>query len=181
MRGPAPKPPAVKAQLAPVRSKRGPALAKATQAQPQGVQPPAWLDADGLIEWNARASSLSAAKLLTEIDAGAFARYCVNFARWRAMVGRLQLEGEDYLVESAHGTYRRPHPLAARADALEVRLIALEDRFGLNPTERQRIMAARAQTGVSGDLFSQPPRAEGPEAGPTPPAGAAMGPIGMLN
>jgi hypothetical protein len=99
------------------------------------------------------------------------------------MFRKLQEEGEYYVVESPHGTYKRPHPLGARIETLELRLVAAEDRFGMNPAERQRIMAARAQTGVSGDLFASAPKADRP-ADPAPrPAEVIPGasPIGLLN
>lgn len=181
MRGPKPKPAAVKAQRGAVRSSRKPppVAVEAAPAAVRGPRAPAWLDGEGLVEWNARAGMLSAAKLLTEIDVGAFARYCANVARWRSMMVKVKAEGETYEVESAHGKYIRAHPLAARMDSLEVRLIALEDRFGLNPAERQRIMVSRAAPGGAGDLFDRPPTDTATAPAQTAPAPAS--PIGMLN
>jgi len=183
MPGPRPKPAAIKAQKAAVRSKRqAPAPTAETAAGQVRVAAPKHLKGKALEEWNLRAADLAALKLLTKVDAGAFARYCQNVSRWWGMMETLGKEGETYSVQSSHGKYIRPHPLAARADALENRLIALEDRFGLNPAERQRIMQARAQGGFSGDLFDEPKATEKSEPGsPAAPAAASSSPVGLLN
>jgi len=183
MPGPRPKPAAIKAQKAPVRSKRqAPPPSVETAAGQVRVPPPKHLQGKALDEWNLRAVDLVELKLLTKVDAGAFARYCHNVARWWGMMEVLTKEGETYTVESTHGKYIRPHPLTARADALENRLIALEDRFGLNPAERQRIMQGRAQGGFSGDLFDEPKAsAPGEPGSPAAPATASASPVGLLN
>jgi hypothetical protein len=73
------------------------------------------------------------------------------------------------------------------ADRLDRMMLAFEDRFGLNPAERQRIMAARANTGAPGDLFGgqQGKEAERRPDDPATPAAEAAepieGPIGLLN
>ncbi|WP_374578309.1 phage terminase small subunit P27 family [Phenylobacterium sp.] len=179
MRGPKPKPAGVREQLEPVRSKRKGRPPEAAHASPAtGPVAPDWLEGDALEEWKRRAPTLAAAKLLGPADVAAFARYCANFARWLGMFRKLQEEGEYYVVESPHGTYKRPHPLGARIETLELRLVAAEDRFGMNPAERQRIMAARAQTGVSGDLFASAPKADTPRPAEVIPGAS---PIGLLN
>lgn len=185
MRGRKPKPEAVKAQRAPVRSKRQPkAQADSATVEIGGLRAPDWLEAEALAEWMRLAPTLQGAKLLTATDATAFARYCRNLARWLKMQKALDADGEIYTVTTQSGTVHRPRPEFMIADRLERQLLAAEDRFGLNPAERQRIMAARAQTGVSGDLFDQPQAAkrEGdpatPAARPAQPLGS---PIGMLN
>ncbi|MFZ0269931.1 phage terminase small subunit P27 family [Caulobacter sp.] len=183
-RGPKPKPAAVRAQTNPVRSKRKPVEAAPVEAVAvNGVKPPAWLAGEGLEIWNLRAPLLAAAKLLTEADVGAFARYCRNFARWVKLSNELDKDGETYLSESAHGKLKRANPVFLIADRIERQLLAAEDRFGLNPAERQRIMAARSQSGVSGDLFAAAPPKEDPAAKPTPAAKPVVdsGPVGMLN
>jgi P27 family predicted phage terminase small subunit len=180
-RGPKPKPAAVRAQTNPVRSTRTKAVAAEAVAV-NGVKPPAWLKDEGLVEWNVRAPLLAAAKLLTEADVGAFARYCRNFARWVKLSKELDADGETYESVSAHGKLKRANPVFLIADRIERQLLAAEDRFGLNPAERQRIMAARAQTGASGDLFGAAPRQEDPAAKPAQPAKPIdNGPVGMLN
>jgi phage terminase small subunit len=94
-------------------------------------------------------------------------------------------EGEAYESESQWGKLKRVNPSFLISDRLERQLLATEDRFGLNPAERQRIFAARAAAGAPNDLFapSQRPekRDDDPAAQAMKPAEPEQGPIGFLN
>jgi len=114
------------------------------------VHPPKWLKKGGLLVWNRLAPRLIAMRLLSQIDAETFARYCRNFARWHDMQKRLDTEGEIYEIETASGTVRRYDPAFVIADRLERQLSAAEANFGLNPAERQRLFAARAAAAAQG-------------------------------
>lgn len=188
MRGRRPQPKTVKQQKAPVRSQRkkkdsaalGSVAISATGGSPK------WLEGEGLAIWNRLAPTLRAAKLLTDADGETFARYCRNFARWLKMQKDIDKHGEHYESESQWGKLRRVNPSFLISDRLERQLLAAEDRFGLNPAERQRIMAARAQTGVSGDLFAAPPKDGEKRPGDvaaqaTPAAKPTEDPVGLLN
>jgi P27 family predicted phage terminase small subunit len=185
MRGRKPKPEAVKAQVAPVRSRR---TAKAAEAVPAvsvgGVAPPASVKGEALKLWNALAPTLLNAKLLSPPDVPAFARYCRLAARWEQAEKTLDKEGLTYESESAHGKLKRAHPAAMLSMRYSRELMALETQFGLLPAERQRIMASRAQTGVTGDLFAAP-KVEAPSAAEAKPAEIAprpkSSPIALLN
>jgi len=186
-RGPKPQPGAVKEQKEPVRSKR-----KKPAGTAEGVhlaaagEPPKWLKDEGLKIWNRLAPMLRAMKLLTDADTPAFARYCRHYARWLSLQKRLDDEGDIYEIVTASGTVRRADPAFLMADRLDRMLLAFEDRFGLNPAERQRIMAARANTGATGDLFGGQTkeaerRADDPASPAAPAAEPVEGPIGLLN
>lgn len=201
MRGRKPQPGTVKEQKGAVRStrKRPPASAPAASSATAaigGVAPPAWLKLEGRTIWHRLTPHLRAAKLLTPADAETFARYCRNFARWLKLQRVLDREGETYETETygmaadggeARGSkLKRAHPAFLIADRLERQLLAAEDRFGLNPAERQRIFAARSQTGVSGDLFAPADgpadkRDGDPAAQPAAAAEPIESPIGLLN
>lgn len=199
MRGRRPQPDAVKAQKAAVRSRRrgaAPSDEAAREAALTG-EPPAWLKKEGLAIWHRLAPTLRDAKLLTVVDVLTFARYCRNFADWLKARRKLDADGMTYEAETYVGAatengeqrparvtkLRRLDPLFTAADRLERQLLAAEDRFGLNPVERQRIFAARAQTGVTGDLFA--PARERRDGDPATPAAEAAQPIatpiGFLN
>src|SRR5690606_23065765 len=125
-------------------------------------------------------------KLLTEADAPAFARYCKHYARWIDLQKHLDKDGDVYEIQTASGLVRRADPRFIMADRLDRMLLAIEDRFGLNPAERQRIFAARANTGAAGDLFGGLPKdgerkADDPAAEAAPAAEPIEGPIGLLN
>jgi P27 family predicted phage terminase small subunit len=184
-RGPKPQSPGVKAQKAPVRSRRRPRTATPAADQVIGgaVEPPSWLKKEGRRIWDRIAPTLTVMKLLNAADAQTFGRYCRNFARWLDMQSRLDKTGEIYAIETASGEVRRADPAFLIADRLEKMLLAVEDRFGLNPAERQRIFAARAQSGAR-DLFSpgaDEKRPGDPAAKAAEPATPEDSPVGLLN
>jgi P27 family predicted phage terminase small subunit len=172
--GPKPEPAAIRLQKG--NPGRRPIGSDPVAAAPFGsVLPPAWLAGEGLMIWQRLAPRLERMKLLTPVDAEAFARYCRSFARWLAMSRQLDAEGETYEAQGAHGKLRRAHPAFMISDRLERALVAAEDRFGLNPSERQRLYAARSAAPLPGDLFNQRP-IDDDEDQPK-----QRGPIGLLN
>lgn len=152
-----------------------------------GVIAPKWLKGSGLEIWDRLAPRLVSMKLLSPVDGEAFGRYCRNYGRWVRMQKVLDDEGEVYESESQHGKLKRAHPAFLIADRLERQLLATEDRFGLNPAERQRLYAARAVNPM-GDLFGDLGAASGakrPAADPRPSAPMSgrgpSSPVGFLN
>lgn len=181
MRGRKPKPEAVRAQLEPVRSRRKPA-AKATDSEAVlvgGVAPPKSVKGFALELWNRLAPTLILAKLLSTPDVPAFARYCRLSARWEEAEKTVDEEGLTYESESAHGKLKRAHPAAMLSMRYSRELLSLETQFGLLPAERQRIMANRAQTGVTGDLFAQSAKDQAQPQAPKP--AVPNSPVGLLN
>ncbi len=194
-RGPRPQPVQVAAVKSAVRSKRAPRAVKVdAPVQVAAVPAPAWVKGRALGIWNEKAAMLIQAKLLTAADAGAFGRYCKNFATWLDMREGMDVDGYTYEAESyAAGkgddapekktVLRRADPRFIIADRLERQLLAAEDRFGLSPAERQRIMVARSTSGYGGGLFpDEPQRRPGDVATPpSAPAQPSDSPVGMLN
>lgn len=199
-RGRKPEPQGVRAQKAAVRSKRIRTLPETEKTASVSVSAPAWLKGDGLAIWKRLSGRLIQAKLLTGADTETFARYCRNFARWLKLQNVLDEEGETYEAETyatASGEksddgapvrlnkLKRANPAYSIADRLERQLLAVEDRFGMNPAERQRIFVQRAATGTTGDLFDPAPNpgrgSSDPAAKPSAPSAPIKGPIGLLN
>jgi P27 family predicted phage terminase small subunit len=182
--GPKPQSAAEREQKEPVRSKHRPRAAL-PDLPAGGVQPPMWLKKEGLKIWERLAPPLRQAKLLSQSDAETFARYCRNFARWLKMQKDIDREGEAYESESQWGKLKRVNPSFLIADRIERQLLAVEDRFGLNPAERQRIFAARAAASAPSGLFDQSAaperRSDDAAAQPTQPADPEQGPVGFLN
>lgn len=180
-----PDPAGVAAAKAPVRStRRKPAEAVDAAVQESGLKAPTWLKGEGLAIWQKRAPVLRQARLLQAADELAFARYCRNFALWLDL--RKGLDKDGYTYEAATvggGTLRRADPSFLIADRIERQLLAVEDRFGLNPAERQRIIAQRAAGAGQGGLPLEGGGSR--ESDPATPAAAAAAPvaspIGMLN
>lgn len=192
LRGPKPDPAAVKEAKGnpgrrpigadPVIGDGNQAAGKSERVLPAPVEAPIWLTGDGLGIWDRLAPRLVAMKLLSQVDAEAFGRYCRNYARWIRMQDQLDREGEVYESESQHGKLKRAHPSFLIADRLERQLQAVEDRFGLNPAERQRLYAARANApaNIPGELpLGYPPVPKTPAAS-TPRSGPGS-PVGFLN
>jgi len=151
-RGPKPEPAAVKEAKGntgrrPIGS--DPVVEDAPQQAP--VTAPSWLKGDGLAVWKRLAPRLMSLKLLSVTDAETFGRYCRNFARWLKMQKRLDDMGEIYEIETQSGKVRRADPAFLIGDRLERQLVTAEAMFGLNPAERQRIYAARANAGAGTD------------------------------
>ena len=146
------------------------------------VAHPPWLKGEGLKIWRRMAPTLIARKLLSSADVDTFGRYCRNYARWLKMQATMDKEGETYESESAHGKLKRAHPAFMISDRLERMMLTIEDRFGLNPAERQRMFAARASQPLPTDLFgdaSDKPDASAPGKAPT--HKAPDSPVGLLN
>lgn len=185
-RGPRPEPAAVKKQKGssrrPIGEDASPEQEAEALASAPKVTPPAWLKTDGLKVWERLAPRLIGQKLLFQIDAETFGRYCRNFARWLKMQARLDKKGEIYEIETASGIVRRADPAYMIADRLEKQLMSAEASFGLNPAERQRLFAARA-SGSLGDLFGagkgNDRQDKAPPSAPPAPKGGDS-PVGFL-
>ena len=183
MVGRRPDPAGVKSQKTPVRSTR-----KAVEAAPvddvaEGKgRAPAWLKGDGLVMWERIAPKLRAARLLQSTDELAFARYCKNFALWRKLREQLDRRGYTYdATTTTGGKLRRADPNFLIADRLERQLLAVEDRFGMNPSERQRIFAARAAAGTGQLPFGEDRKSDDTAAKPSEPAAPMASAVGFLN
>jgi len=188
MRGRKPQPAAVSAQKAAVRSARKPKpKAEAVAAIAVGsVQPTRTLNALAAVVWNALAPRLAGARLLSDLDAAAFTRYCVLTARFEQAEREIDTDGVVYWTESVHGKMKRANPAALLSLRYSRELAHLEANFGLTPADRQRIFADRARSQTPGDLFGDKPAAkdegERQDSAETPTAPPEeTGPIGLLN
>ena len=99
--------------------------------------------------------------LARSIDGHALERYCVLLVRWRDAAAFVDKNQPTYPVR-AEGKDGRPwrivqvreFPQAAAERKLNQQLLALEDRFGLNPAARSRINVEVEKTskGDMGDI-----------------------------
>lgn len=120
------------------------------------ITAPEWLS-DGAVEiWDRLAARLAAMKLLQQIDSMTFGRYCEDFARWLALSKNIIELGETYKTVTLHGEFIKLNPASMMASRLNRELMMMEQNFGLNPADRQRIFVARADKGAGGaDLFRE--------------------------
>jgi P27 family predicted phage terminase small subunit len=134
-RGPAPTP-------TKVLEMRGSWRAKVNKREPKPAakRPPCprWLSPDAKKVWRELTGILMGMGVLTVADRLALARYCDGFVRWRQMAEYMSSNGE--VIETENGMERAP-----QVDIylkLALMLQRLEDRFGLTPSARTRIMLA---------------------------------------
>lgn len=183
MVGRRPDPAGVKSQKKAVRSERKTvAAAPADQVAESKGRAPAMLKGDALVIWNRLAPQLRSARLLQATDELALARYCKNFALWRKLREHMDRRGYTYdATTTTGGKLRRADPNFLIADRLERQLLAVEDRFGMNPAERQRIMAARAATPAGGLPFDDDRQPDDPASKPSEPSTPVQTAVGFLN
>jgi P27 family predicted phage terminase small subunit len=179
MRGRKPQPAAVQKAKAPVRSRRASAP-PAEAVQVGAVHPTRKLKPLAIEVWNALAPRLVAAKLLAELDAPAFTRYCQLTARYEEAERAIDDDGLVYWTESNHGKLKRTNPAAMLSLRYSRELAHLEANFGLTPADRQRIFADRARGGAPGDLFNPDQKPVESDDKPEPVARVGDDPIGML-
>ena len=109
---------------------------------------PDWLTDDvARGAWIYILDSLSPLRLVRETDHIAVARYCDHFARWLRLRDKVNDAGETYVTESNHGTMQRINPDFVAMHREEDRMEKLEDRIGLTPSSRQRLMQGLAAGG----------------------------------
>lgn len=122
------------------------------EPQPEKNRPrmPNGLRAEAKNAWRTLVPKLEAAGVLTNIDGGALARYCEMFARWWSLVEFLQSNGETYqqwekndkgvpLLDDAGEKIERDvkqWPQVNIAGNLEIRLLRIEQQFGMTPSAR---------------------------------------------
>lgn len=185
-RGRLPKPDALK------RAAGNPGKRKLAASTPSGVvtkvssfTPPAWLSAPGSRIWKSLTPDLVRLNFLRATDVQAFGRYCDHMASWVKARKTVLKEGEYYDAVSTSGeNLKRLHPATKAAELHEKHLVELEDRFGLSPLARQRILRDQAAL-PPGSLWGDRPPAEetkpvdpaSPVLPEPPPAGS---PIGLL-
>jgi P27 family predicted phage terminase small subunit len=88
--------------------------------------------------------------ILTKIDGGALARYCVLWQRWLISEKFLKAYGHQYeTTNRKNDVAYKPYPELKAAQALATELRRLEQEFGLTPAARTRITAEATQAGAA--------------------------------
>lgn len=96
-------------------------------------------------------------RFANETDAPAFARYCQYFAEWIEATNTLNKDGKTQDVATVSGdTMVRLHPAVKVRELAERHMMALEDRYALNPQARFSLaqqLLDKPGLGSGGDLF----------------------------
>lgn len=112
-------------------------------AEPQPVvavpDPPEHLDAEDRAVYTAMARMLARHGVMTELDAGALARYVVIWRRWLEAEAEVKRRGP--VVKTVGGNIIQ-NPFLAVANKCLAQMGQIESEFGLTPSSRSRIRTA---------------------------------------
>ena len=136
IRGPAPKPTAVKI----LQGKPGHRPLPANEPKPDSGRLPSaprWLSDEAKREWKRIAPRLHAVGLLTEVDGLALAMLCEAFAQY--MAAKTVVDSEGLLLMSDKGNSYQ-HPAAGLMTQARGELMKWAREFGMTPSARTRIV-----------------------------------------
>jgi P27 family predicted phage terminase small subunit len=102
-------------------------------------EPPAHLNERTRTKFTAMALMLARAGVMTELDAGALARYAVVWCRWVDAEAEIKRRGP---VVKTEGGNVIQNPFLAVANKCLAQMAQLEGEFGLTPSSRSRIRMA---------------------------------------
>ena len=141
IRGPAPKPTAVKI----LQGKPGHRPLPANEPKPDSGRLPSaprWLSDEAKREWKRIAPRLHAVGLLTEVDGLALAMLCEAFAQY--MAAKAVVDREGLLLVSEKGNSYQ-HPAAGLMTQARGELLKWAREFGMTPSARSRISVQAAE------------------------------------
>ncbi len=136
MRGPAPKPTALKI----IQGNPGGKRLNENEPKPKVVCPPApsFLDAEAKKEWRRVAKMLSKNRILTEADIPALQMYVVEYSTWKEAVENLNRD--DIIYETDNKYKQQSIWLTIRNRSFD-NLRKMLQEFGMTPASRSRIAA----------------------------------------
>ncbi|MGZ9112729.1 MAG: phage terminase small subunit P27 family [Rhodoplanes sp.] len=102
-------------------------------------EPPAHLEDRARRKFTEIAEMLARCGVMTELDAGALARYAVIWCRWVDAEAEVKRRGAVVKTEGGNVIYS---PFLAVANRCHTQLTQLEAEFGLTPSSRSRVRAA---------------------------------------
>ncbi len=138
-RGPTPTP---TPKLALRGSWRASARPSEPKPEPQAPPRPAALSPGAVTVWDEVVPQLDAAGMVAAIDGRPFARYCELFTVWDDLLAFLKKSGHAHPVKNSRGDVVgvRPYPQLRLALQVSEHLLRLEDRFGMTPAARARLI-----------------------------------------
>ena len=140
IRGPAPKPTAVKI----LQGKPGHRPLPANEPKPAAGRLPSaprFLGDEARKEWKRLAPRLYAVGLLTEADHDALALYCETWATWKRAEEQVRRKGE--VVKTTNGNVIQ-NPYLAIANRAKRDALLLLREFGMTPSARSRVNVGSA-------------------------------------
>lgn len=118
---------------------------------------PEFLTADGLAVWQKLQPLMSSLRFVRATDELTLGRYCDQFALWLKVRAQVEAQGATVTTSSAHvQDMLRVNPAFRVMMAIEDKLTAFEDRFGLSPASRQSLLTRMAAGGANPTLPGVP-------------------------
>ena len=147
MAGRKPKPTAMKE----LEGNPGKRKLNAQEPKPDATPPkcPAWLSVEAKREWKRICPFLEKAGLLTQVDRAALAGYCQSYANWQNAEKHIAEEGSTF--ETPNG-YQQQTPWVSIAQTNLKNMLKFCTEFGLTPSSRSRIAAAKADEDSEDDM-----------------------------
>jgi len=112
-----------------------------TEPQPDPIdettEPPAWMSGEGRAVWLSEFPKLVRNGMITEIDLGAFAKYCQAFGRYLTAESMVAKQGEVLIAPGSGFPIQNPY-LAVSNKAAE-QMHKAETEFGMTPSSRSRV------------------------------------------
>ncbi|MBI4291310.1 MAG: phage terminase small subunit P27 family [Betaproteobacteria bacterium] len=117
-----------------------------TEPQPDVVEEtlpaPKWLSGEGRAVWAVEFPKLVRNAMITEIDLGAFAKYCQAFGRYLNAESMVAKQGEVLIAPGSGFPIQNPY-LAVSNKAQE-QMHKAETEFGMTPSSRSRVSTKAA-------------------------------------
>lgn len=105
---------------------------------------PQHLSKDARALWSKLAPELVRLRFVRHTDHPSLERYCEALADYWKIQRKLRGKERTYWTDTLHGKMKRVDPLFLVMQRVEDKLFAYEDRIGLNPQARQRILLGMA-------------------------------------
>lgn len=145
MRGRRPKNPEIQAARGnPGKRGKRKTIEDVLEAAPLRNGAPAHLSELARRFWQKVAPEMIRLNFVRDTDKPGLERYCENLAEFWSMHLKLRGRSRTYWTDSAHGKMKRIEPLFLLLHRVEKMLFDYEDRIGLNPAARQRILVGMA-------------------------------------
>jgi P27 family predicted phage terminase small subunit len=109
----------------------------------ESTQPPDWLSGEGRAVWAIEFPKLVRNGMITEVDLGAFAKYCQWFGRYLNAESMVAKQGEVLIAPGSGFPIQNPY-LAVANKAAEM-MHKVETEFGMMPSSRSRVVPAGAK------------------------------------
>lgn len=131
--------------------------------------------------WMELEPDLKRLHLLQPLDRHTFAMYCVHMADWIIATRDIQKRGHWKNVKNVNGEpMPRLNPMVKVREIAERHILDIGARFGLDPSNRYRLLRDQAAAPKAADLFNQQPISDQPSA-PVSDPHQLPSPLGLMD